>query len=146
VSCDKSAYPSLYFKLNGDHWVEMHPDTYIMRDVIYRPEYCILALSVNTKDFFFFGDSFLRSYYQIYDDENGLIGLTPHLYSKVGAIKFDNKQPENINYAFLDEVMITFVGFVVNLVSLVMLSMFGYIVYELFRDIYGAGQHDMDNT
>jgi hypothetical protein len=48
---------------------------------------CILAIGVNKDDFFFFGDSFLRSYYQIYDDENSLVGLTPHLYSSLGTIE-----------------------------------------------------------
>ncbi len=33
VSCDKSAYKSIYFKVTGGYWLEMHPDTYIMKDV-----------------------------------------------------------------------------------------------------------------
>jgi hypothetical protein len=57
---------------------------------------CILAIGLNKDDFFFFGDSFLRSYYQIYDEENSLIGLTPHLYSSVSTIELASEQPSMI--------------------------------------------------
>jgi len=49
-------------------------------------KHCVMGLVVNSKDYFVFGDSFLRSYYQIYDTERSLFGLSPHITSHVGRI------------------------------------------------------------
>ena len=83
---------------------------------------CILAIGLNKDDFFFFGDSFLRSYYQIYDEENSLIGLTPHLYSSVSTIELASEQPSMIQIGFFNEVLYKTLGNLSNFTSLFLIG------------------------
>ena len=96
---------------------------------------CILAIGLNKDDFFFFGDSFLRSYYQIYDEENSLIGLTPHLYSSVSTIELASEQPSMIQIGFFNEVLYKTLGNLSNFTSLFLIGFTtifsGQVVYQV---------------
>ena len=96
---------------------------------------CILAIGVNKDDYFFFGDSCLRSYYQIYDDENSLLGLTPHRYSSVATIELASEQPSMVQIGFFNEVLYKSLGNLSNFSSLFLIgftSLFsGKVVYEV---------------
>ena len=61
--------------------------------------------------------------------------MAPHLYSSVGTILQDDYQPTNINYAFLDEVIVSVVAFVLNVLFFVIVGVYGYFGYELYNDI-----------
>ena len=61
-----------------------------------------MGLVVNSEDYFVLGDSFLRSYYQIYDLERNLLGLSPHVTSYVGAISNKSSDADSFHFGFLD--------------------------------------------
>ena len=62
----------------------------------------MLGLVVNSEDYFVLGDSFLRSFYQVYDMEHNLLGLSPHVTSHVGAISNKSSDADSFHFGFLD--------------------------------------------
>ena len=62
----------------------------------------MLGLVVNSEDYFVLGDSFLRSFYQVYDMERNLLGLSPHVTSHVGAISNKSSDADAFHFGFLD--------------------------------------------
>jgi len=78
--CDLSLYQSFWLMIGNETWTEIPPEAYVMEyDLGSEWEgWCVLGFTVNTEDYFLLGDTFLRSYYSIHDDDNSRLGLVPH--------------------------------------------------------------------
>lgn len=77
-SCDLSTYYSLYF-LMGDYWYEIPPSAFIFK---LSNDECVIGFGeFFYEDYFLFGDTFLREFFSIYDEENNRMGLVPSTYS-----------------------------------------------------------------
>jgi len=79
VPCSPSTpYESFWLRTGDEYWMEIPPETYIM-DI--GESVCVYGITTTSSDYFLLGDVFLRNYYSIHDDDNGLIGLAPHANS-----------------------------------------------------------------
>ena len=73
----------------NDYWVEMRPEDYLVSS-LNEPETCMIGLIPSTTGFFVLGDTLMRGFYTIHDDDNGRVGLAPHKRSgKSSPIKVD---------------------------------------------------------
>ena len=80
TSCDYRKFPVIEFLING-YWVEMLPQDYINKASVDSDSECFLGLIPSSVDFFVFGDTFMRGFYVIHDDPQGLVGIVPHANS-----------------------------------------------------------------
>jgi len=76
--CDTSKYLSLYIRIEGKYF-EIPPSVYVMPYDFGEgfENHCVIGFTINESDYFLLGDTFLRSYYSIHDDEGGKLGLVP---------------------------------------------------------------------
>ncbi len=59
----------------------MLPQDYINKASVDSDSQCFLGLIPSSVDFFVFGDTFMRGFYMIHDDPQGLVGIVPHANS-----------------------------------------------------------------
>lgn len=78
--CNLDNYDSLWLMMGNNTWLEIPPEVYVMEYDLGDDweDWCVIGFTVNTEEYFLIGDTFLRSYYSIHDDENALLGLVPH--------------------------------------------------------------------
>lgn len=77
---DMSQYPSLYIHINTT-WFEMTPKYYLIPlEEEYLGYDCVVGLSSGSQ--FLLGDTFLKNYYSIHDNENSRIGFVPSVTSE----------------------------------------------------------------
>lgn len=81
-SCVLSKYESLYL-LMGDTWFEVPPSVYVQSTV--NPLSCFIQINFNAGDSWLLGDTFLRSYYMIWDNSGNRVGLAPHKTSQAST-------------------------------------------------------------
>lgn len=72
ATCGLSKYKTISF-LIGTYWIDIHPAQYVMED----NNECYIAIGGSDDDSWLFGDTLFRSYYTVFDEENGLIGFAP---------------------------------------------------------------------
>ena len=89
-SCDDynaSKLPS-FEMLWGDYWFEVLPEDYVVK-INTSTNQCSLCLSgSSSRDYFIFGDVFLRGWYSIHDHDKQRMGFIPHTASnKKEAVK-----------------------------------------------------------
>jgi len=87
---DYSGFESLYLKMD-DYWFEVPAENYIFdydETDGEGNEICLIGL-VEGSSYWLAGDVFLRSYYQIYDDDNAQMTLAPRLNGAVTDIIYD---------------------------------------------------------
>jgi hypothetical protein len=53
----------------------LNPDTYVID--IGQEDKCFLAIDYNTEDEWVLGEPFFRSFVSIFDDEKGIVAVTP---------------------------------------------------------------------
>jgi hypothetical protein len=83
--CDTTLYPSLYLLMNGN-WFEVPPSVYVGPKENSDSKYCSIDIDRNDDDTWLLGDTFLRNYYTVYDEENNQVGLAPHITSDASLI------------------------------------------------------------
>lgn len=72
----------------GDEWdFGVPPEDYMLDYEEANTKYCILGIQPGDFGLYILGDSFLRSYLNIYDFENEQVGLAVHKYSKAMVTK-----------------------------------------------------------
>ena len=76
--CDRTQYKSFYIFINGKY-IEVTPETYVL-DITYAG-YCFIAIAQNGGNYWLMGDSFLRGYVTIWDEDNDRMGFVPHTLS-----------------------------------------------------------------
>jgi len=74
LKCDKEKYESMFLEL-GDYFFEIPPSS-ILRDFsAYGYKWCDLGFRYEQSDDWLVGDTLFRSYYNVWDEENALIGF-----------------------------------------------------------------------
>lgn len=101
--CDLTYYKSIFlYNTPTGTYLEITPDNYVLTTDIGIPGYCLLAISQNTDDYWLLGDSFIRNFYSIWDEENDQLGLVPHITSTatitVGSAPTDVLTPTYVDY------------------------------------------------
>lgn len=76
--CDPSVYKSIFFFVDG-RYIEITPQSFVLN--IKYENYCFLALTQNGDDYWLMGDSFLRNYISMWDEDNKRMGFVPHTTS-----------------------------------------------------------------
>lgn len=66
----------------GDHYFAFPPEIYLYKEAVE----CVLLFMSNIDDTWVLGNSFLRSYYSVWDHENNRLGLSPHKTSEVDVV------------------------------------------------------------
>ena len=63
----------------GDKWIEVPPSAFIFE---IDTDLCVIAFGeFFYEDYFLFGDTFLREYFTIFDEENNRVGIAPSTLS-----------------------------------------------------------------
>ena len=76
--CDRSKYKSIFFYNDQQEiFLEILPENYVLEYDIGIPDWCLMGFSVNFDDYWLLGDSFLRNFYSVWDEENDRIGFAP---------------------------------------------------------------------
>jgi hypothetical protein len=91
--CDTSLYPSLYIMM-GDTWFEIPPSVFVESSEYY---YCFIEIGASSDDLWLLGDTFLMNYYSVWDNDNSMVGLAPHITSTATTIDAATLPP-NDNY------------------------------------------------
>ena len=68
ATCDTSKYKSIYVVIDG-YYLEITPENYVLTVDIGMPGYCLLGFTKNSGNYWLMGDSFLRNFYTIWDEE-----------------------------------------------------------------------------
>jgi hypothetical protein len=81
--CDTSLYPSLYLYIEGSY-LEVRPETLVLTEMPLgrNKQQCVLTIMESPYDFWILGDTFLRNYFTIFDEDSDRIGFVPHINSK----------------------------------------------------------------
>lgn len=73
-------YPSIFLYIDGNYY-EVTPSTFVLTLDVGVPNYCLLAIAPNSAEYWLVGDTFLRNYYTIWDNDNNRMGFAPHSLS-----------------------------------------------------------------
>ena len=88
VDCNAKNLPSLFLYVQG-YWLEIPSEAYIFYIFKDRSEkLCLIGMVENDDEYWLAGDVFLISYYQVYDDDNSQMILSPRKKSSVATIEF----------------------------------------------------------
>ena len=74
-SCDLSAYHTISLFVNDRYYVKLVPDAYVID--VGDGDKCYLPFQYNNEDKWILGEPFFRSFYTVFDDSKGLIGMAP---------------------------------------------------------------------
>jgi len=55
----------------------MRPEDYLVSS-LNDPKTCMIGIIPSITEFFVLGDTLMRGFYTIHDDENNMVGLVPH--------------------------------------------------------------------
>ena len=91
TTCDYSIFPTVHFLIEN-HWVEISPADYIVTANASGTE-CYVGFTKSPVDFFVLGEVFMRGFYTIHSDEDGLFGIVPHSNSDKQAPQFAAELP-----------------------------------------------------
>jgi hypothetical protein len=72
-----SLYNEISLFLNDRYYVKLVPESFVID--IGRVDRCFLPFTYNTEDNWIIGEPFFRSFYTVFDDSKGLIGVTPSI-------------------------------------------------------------------
>ncbi len=75
VDCKEPNLRSLHI-LVGEHWLEIPPETYLLTNRKVG-ELCPIGIVSNTQDYWVLGNTFMQTYYTIFDASNSKLGLVP---------------------------------------------------------------------
>jgi hypothetical protein len=74
-TCDLSVYHTISFFINDKHYFKLQPESYVID--IGQGDQCFIALDYGDEEHFILGEPFFRSFYSIFDDTKGVVGLAP---------------------------------------------------------------------
>lgn len=81
ADCDRSKYESIFLYNNASSsYFEVTPENYVL-DIQFEEDKCVLGFYPNTDEYWLLGDSFIRNFYTIWDEENDQLGFAPHITS-----------------------------------------------------------------
>lgn len=90
--CDKSQYHNISLYVNDKYYFKLTPDSYVV-DVGHE-DTCFINLDYNDEDEWLLGEPFFRSFYSIFDDNQGVVAFAPSIYSPESMI-FEGEKPED---------------------------------------------------
>lgn len=95
-SCNRALYKSIFLYNNQqDVYLEVTPENYVLAADIGIPGKCLMGFAANSDNYWLLGDSFLRNYYSIWDEENDRIGFAPKNTATVSPIRTGEPRPEH---------------------------------------------------
>lgn len=130
VKCSSvSKLPSFYVYIGG-HYIETPASAYLMdlgSKLSDGSKACLIGIVSGGSDgYWLAGDAFLKSFFTVWDDENGLISFAPHTYSSAtieagSAPSTRYSSPDEMTFAdYINE------GLLVGLGTMVMFGIIGY--------------------
>jgi Eukaryotic aspartyl protease len=127
VYCD-GKFNSLYL-LMGDTWFEIPPSVYLFKIPNYT-QFCYIGMGHVSSTYWLLGDTFLRSYYSVWDSPGNQIGFAPHKTSVASTISLADLALPPTAFSPGNEV----VGIILEVFSILMLGGFaaGTIVYVVY--------------
>ena len=96
--CEVSQYWSISLFVNDRYYVKLDPASFVMD--IGKGDKCFLPFQYNDVDEWVLGEPFFRSFYTVFDDSKGLVGLAPsinYIHASVieGIVPYDElKHPD----------------------------------------------------
>jgi len=79
--CNPSVYKSFFLYVDGNA-LEVRPEIFIIPYDTGVEDYCILAIAENKLgNYWLLGDTFIRNYYTIFDEDSSRIGFSPSVTS-----------------------------------------------------------------
>ena len=79
--CDPASYRSFSLYINGSYF-EVTPQSFILDYNTGVPNLCILTIGESSQNFWLMGDTFIRNYFTIFDEETATVGFAPSVTSK----------------------------------------------------------------
>lgn len=133
VYCN-GTYNSLYLLL-GETWFEIPPSVYLFTIPGYE-QYCFIGITHISDSYWLLGDTFLRSYYSVWDSPNNRLSLAPHKTSiaqtfsvaEMALPQTSFNSAEDIIGSVLEVVAITLVGGVTVGTTV-------YLLYKLLESV-----------
>ena len=84
--CDLDQYHTISLFVNDRYYLKLAPETFVID--IGNKDKCFLPIMYNSADNWVLGEPFFRSFYSVYDDAKGIIGLAPSInYLKAGIFE-----------------------------------------------------------
>jgi hypothetical protein len=80
ATCDLTKLHSIFIYADGNH-LEITPASYVLNLDIGMPGKCLMGFTKNSANYWLMGDSFLRNFYTIWDEENDKLGFATHITS-----------------------------------------------------------------
>jgi Eukaryotic aspartyl protease len=87
--CDTSLYPSVYLYIEG-YTYEIKPENYVFdaQDPT-NTNMCIIGFAQNSyTSYWLVGNTFLKNFYSVWDDEEGRLAFAPHITSQSKVEKY----------------------------------------------------------
>lgn len=76
--CDRNLYSSIFlYNDEMDAYLEITPENYVLSFDIGLPGKCVMGFAASSSDYWLLGDSFLRNFYTIWDEDNDRLGFAP---------------------------------------------------------------------
>ena len=72
-----SVYNEISLFVNDRYYVKLVPESFVID--IGKVDRCFLPFAYNKEDHWIIGEPFFRSFYTVFDDSKGLIGVTPSI-------------------------------------------------------------------
>jgi len=72
-----SLYNEISLFVNDRYYVKLVPESFVID--IGQVDRCFLPFTYNSEDHWVIGEPFFRSFYTVFDDSKGLIGVTPSI-------------------------------------------------------------------
>jgi len=73
--CDLSKYWSISLFINDRYYVKLAPESFVLD--VGLGEQCFIPFQYNDVDEWVLGEPFFRSFYAVFDDSKGIVGLAP---------------------------------------------------------------------
>lgn len=84
--CDLDQYHTISLFVNDRYYIKLAPETFVID--VGNKDKCFLPIMYNSADNWVLGEPFFRSFYSVYDDSKGIIGLAPSInYLKAGIFE-----------------------------------------------------------